>query len=231
MSTRRILVTGTDTGVGKTVASAAIVACWTGAGRPVTYVKPAQSGTDDGDDDAAFVAAHTGAPTIVGPRLGEALAPAVAARRAGQSVTLDDLLATVAAAPADADLVVEGAGGLLVELGTDGTMVVDLAAAADLPIVVVARPGLGTLNHTLLTLAEADRRGLAVVGVVVSGFPAAPDLATRTNLAELRRLTDGRLVGIIPDLGANPAPHAETLAAAPAWFTSDLAGTADPATW
>lgn len=231
MSVRRILVTGTDTGVGKTVVSAALVACWSATGRAVTYVKPAQSGTDDGDDDAAFVAAATGASTIVGPRLGDALAPAVAARRAGRAVTRSDLLAPITAAPADADLVVEGAGGLLVELGTDGTMVADLATAADLPIVVVARPGLGTLNHTLLTLAEADRRRIEVVGVVVSGFPTDPDLAMRTNLAELVRLTGSRLTGVTPALDLADPPSPGALRDAPSWFTAALGGTADPATW
>lgn len=196
-----VVVTGTDTGVGKTVVSAAIAATWRAAGRPVVYVKPVQSGAADGDDDAADVAALADVPTVVGPVVGPSLAPGVAARLAGEQLTGDELeqvVRTAAADRPDASLVVEGAGGLLVELGSDGTTCADLAERLALPVVVVARPGLGTLNHTALTLAELDRRGLTLAGVVVSGYPADPDLATRTNLDELDRLSGGRLVGVLP---------------------------------
>ncbi len=223
---RRAFVTGTDTGVGKTVVSAALAACWAAAGT-VTYVKPAQSGAADGDDDARDVAAWAPSTrTVVGTVLDEPLAPSVAGQRAGVTITRADLLAPV---PTGAEpLVVEGAGGLLVELGTDGTTCADLAAALALPLVVVARPGLGTLNHTALTLAEADRRGLPVAGVVVSGYPADPDVATRTNLAELARLSDERLAGVVPRLAT---VDAAALAGASAWFSAALGGTADPARW
>jgi len=197
---RGVFVTGTDTGVGKTVVSAAIATTWRRAGREVVYVKPVQSGAADGDDDPADVAALADVPTVVGPVIGPSLAPGVAARLAGEELHGDELVAVVRAAAADAPdawLVVEGAGGLLVELGSDGTTCADLATRLGLPVLVVARPGLGTLNHTALTVAELDRRGLELAGVVVSGYPADPDLATRTNLAELDRLTDGRLVGVL----------------------------------
>jgi len=224
-----VLVTGTDTGVGKTVVSAALAACWAAQGLPVTYVKPAQSGAADGDDDAADVARWApGVATVVGTVLAEPLAPAVAARRAGTSLERADLVAPVAAVGDGGRVVVEGAGGLLVELGTDGTTCADLAAVLDLPLVVVARPGLGTLNHTVLTLAEADRRGLAVAGVVVSGFPADPDVATRTNLAELDRLSGGRLAGVLPRLAD---VDAAAMAAAATWFGPGLGGIADPGRW
>ena len=225
--TTSVFVTGTDTGVGKTVVSAAIAACWAAGGHEVTYVKPAQSGAADGDDDARDVAAWvSGVRTVTGDVLDEPLAPSVAARRAGATLTLGDLAAPVSRVTDSAPgsrLVVEGAGGLLVELGTDGTTCADLAAALDLPLVVVARPGLGTLNHTALTLAEADRRGLPVVGVVVSGYPEDPDVATRTNLAELDRLSGGRVVGVLPRLAT---VSATALRFAPRWFTSALGGTA-----
>ena len=201
MSLRGVFVTGTDTGVGKTVVSAAIAATWRAAGRSVVYVKPVQSGAADGDDDAADVAALADVPTVVGPVIGPSLAPGVAARLAGELLDGDELEQVVRGAAdgaPNASLVVEGAGGLLVELGSDGTTCADLAGRLALPVVVVARPGLGTLNHTALTLAELDRRGLALAGVVVSGMPDDPDLATRTNLDELDRLSGGRLVGVLP---------------------------------
>ncbi len=200
---RGVLVTGTDTGVGKTVVAAAIAATWRRAGHDVRYVKPVQSGAADGDDDAADVAALADVPTVVGPVIGPSLAPGVAARLADEELTGDELVAVVRGAADDAPgaaLVVEGAGGLLVELGSDGTTCADLAARLALPVVVVARPGLGTLNHTALTLAELDRRGLALAGVVVADYPANPDLATRTNLAELDRLSGGRLLAVLPHL-------------------------------
>lgn len=218
------IVTGTDTGVGKTVV-AAVLAALHGA----TYVKPVQSGADDGDDDAGLVARLAGVPTRTGSVLGPSLAPAVAARRAGTLLTRDDLLAPVEAAPPDRPVVVEGAGGLLVELATDGTTIANLAAETGLPIVVAAKPGLGTLNHTCLTLEAADHRGIAVAGVVISGWPDHPDLATRTNVAEILRLSGGRLAGLLPRLELD-APLADPTELA-AWLTPALGGTADPATW
>lgn len=202
---RGVFVTGTDTGVGKTLVAAAIARTWREDGHEVVYVKPVQSGAADGDDDAADVAALAEVPTVVGPMVGPSLAPGVAARLAGEVLDGDELAAVVtdaAEAAPGARLVVEGAGGLLVELGSDGTTCADLAARLGLAVVVVARPGLGTLNHTALTLAELDRRGLALAGVVVSDYPDEPDLAARTNLAELDRLSGGRLVGVLPHLAA-----------------------------
>ncbi|MDX1510094.1 MAG: dethiobiotin synthase [Nitriliruptorales bacterium] len=208
------LVTGTDTGVGKTLTSAAICTCLVAAGHEPTYVKPVQSGSADGDDDAADVRALAGVPTVTGVTLGPALAPAVAARLAGEQLTGTDLLAAVTP-DLHRPLVVEGAGGLLVELGTDGTTIVELAHALELPVVVVARPGLGTLNHTALTLEAAANHRLAVAGVIICGATDAPDLAEQTNVAELQRLSEGRLLGIIPHLD-DVTP--EALSAAPAWL-------------
>jgi dethiobiotin synthetase len=222
-ATRDLFVTGTDTGVGKTVVSAVL-----GRVRGAVYVKPVQSGAADGDDDCAEVAWLADVPTVVGPVVGPSLAPAVAVRRAGERLEVDELLSVVAGARVahpDRPLVVEGAGGLLVELGTDGTTCADLAGRLGLAVVVVARPGLGTLNHTALTLAELERRGLELAGVVVSGYPGDPDLATRTNLAELDRLSDGRLLGVVPRLGdLGPA----ALAGAAGWLAPDLGGHGGP---
>lgn len=222
-----VFVTGTDTGVGKTFVSA--VLCRARAGS--VYVKPVQSGSADGDDDAADVGALAGVPTFVGPVIGPSLAPGVAARLAGEELREPELVAVVARARAehpDRPLVVEGAGGLLVELTSDGRTCADLAAVLELPVVVVVRPGLGTLNHTALTLRELERRGLELAGVVVSGYPASPDLATRTNLAELDRIAGGRLAGVVPFLHA---PSPAELDAAASWLTAALGGSADRAAW
>lgn len=200
---RGVLVTGTDTGVGKTVVSAAIASTWRRHGSDVVYVKPVQSGAADGDDDPADVAALADVPTAVGPVVGPSLAPGVAARMAGDDLAGDELVAVVrdaAAAHPGAHVVVEGAGGLLVELAADGTTCADLAGRLGLPVVVVARPGLGTLNHTALTLAELRRRRLPLAGVVVCGYPSDPTLAERTNLDELARLAGGPLLGVLPHL-------------------------------
>lgn len=222
-----VFVTGTDTGVGKTLVSAVLCRVRSGS----VYVKPVQSGAADGDDDGADVAALAGVPTVVGPVIGPSLAPGVAARLAGEDLLLSELLTVVRKAATDhpgRPLVVEGAGGLLVELTSDGATCADVAAGLGLPVVVVARPGLGTLNHTALTLAELDRRGLDLAGVVVSGYPGDPDLATRTNLAELDRIARGRLAGVVPLLDP---PTSEALGAASDWITPALGGTADPARW
>lgn len=200
---RGVFVTGTDTGVGKTVVSATIAATWRRAGHPTVYVKPVQSGAADGDDDAADVAALADVPTVVGPMIGPSLAPGVAARLAGQDLLGDELIGVVhdaAASHPDHALVVEGAGGLLVELGSDGTTCADLAVQLRLPVVVVARPGLGTLNHTALTLEALAARGLELAGVIVSGYPPDPDRATETNLAELDRLSGGHLLAVLGHL-------------------------------
>jgi dethiobiotin synthetase len=224
---RGLVVTGTDTGVGKTLVSAVLCRALPDA----LYVKPVQSGAADGDDDAADVGALADVPTVVGPVIGPSLAPGVALRLAGEELRLAELVDVVAEARAGHPArtpVVEFAGGLLVELTSTGDSCADLAAALALPVVVVARPGLGTLNHTALTLRELDRRGLELAGVVVSGYPDDPDLATRTNLAELDRLSGGRLAGVVPRL--EPLTPA-ALDGAAGWLTPALGGSADPASW
>jgi dethiobiotin synthetase len=193
--TAGLLVTGTDTGVGKTVVSAALCAARPGC----TYVKPAQTGLAADPADVDVVRALAGCAVRQGPGFDEALAPAVAAARAGRTVTRAHLLAPFRGAD---PVVGEGAGGLLVELGTDGTTLADLAADLDLPLVVVCRPGLGTLNHTRLTLEAAWARGLAVAGLVVSGYPADPGLAERTNLDALAAMAP--LLAVVPQQPGGP---------------------------
>jgi dethiobiotin synthetase len=182
-----LLVTGTDTGVGKTYVTAALAAACVQSGQRVAVLKAAQTGPDD---DAAWIGARV--PGIVvrtALRYDAAVAPSVAARlEAAPEPSLEPILAAARELRADADgILVEGSGGLLVPINDRETFA-DLALALGLPLLIVARPGLGTLNHTALTVEVARARGLAVAGVIVCGTSAEPDLAERTNLTELRRI-------------------------------------------
>jgi dethiobiotin synthetase len=202
-----LLVTGTDTAVGKTTVAALIARARAGA----AYVKPVQTGLADDEADAEVVARIAGVPTRQGAGFAEALAPAVAARRSGRQLSEAELLAPFAGLE---DAVGEGAGGLLVELGTDGTTLAGLAAELELALVVVTRAGLGTLNHTRLTCEAAHARGLTVTGLVVNGYPAQPSVAERTNLAELERLAPVlEVLPWLPPEGELPEPTAPELTA------------------
>ena len=191
-------VTGTDTGVGKTLASAALCRREREAGRSVLYAKPLQTGLAPAEaGDAAFVAAAADVPVLECLRFPEPLAPAVAAERVGAVIDVEALLADLARAAAGYDrVVVEGAGGLLVPVWAEITMA-DLAQRLGARLVVVTRPGLGTLNHTALTLEAARARSLPVEGLVISGWPADPGVTERTNLE--------RLAAMAPVLGLLPA--------------------------
>ncbi len=196
----RLAVTGTDTGVGKTLVSCALVTNLRAGGLRVAAMKPVETGITDGtpDSDAArlrraagAVHAHDDVCPIV---YAEPLAPLVAGDRAHRAVDLGRLDAARARLEALADaLVVEGAGGLLVPFARDSRgQVVDFAALAlawHLAVVVVAANRLGVVNHTLLTIREAERRGLTVRAVVLNDrHPDHADVAERTNLGVLREL-------------------------------------------
>jgi dethiobiotin synthetase len=208
-----IVVTGTGTGVGKTVVTAAVAALAPGR---VAVLKPAQTGVGPGEPgDLADVARLVpGITTRELARYPEPLAPATAARRSGRPPVRPEAVVTAALElAADHDLVlVEGAGGLLVRFDDDGGTLADVAAKLAAPVLVVAAAGLGTLNHTELTVAELRRRGLTCPGVVVGAWPAEPDLAARCNLVDLPAVTGVPLLGAI-DGGAGrlgPAAFAST---------------------
>jgi dethiobiotin synthetase len=199
-----VFVTGTDTGVGKTVVATAIGLAAKAHGRTAVCLKPAETGIDGlvtGDAEFAQALLGTEEPlaSVCPYRLTAPLAPAVAASLEG--VRLDPQVVRDAYADLSEryDLVVvEGAGGLLVPF-SDGVDMAGLAALLALPVVVVARPGLGTLNHVLLTLEALHRRGLTALGVVMSGYPSAPGLDALTNPGILARLTPVPLLGVIPE--------------------------------
>jgi dethiobiotin synthetase len=194
---RGLFVTGTDTGVGKTVVAAALARAEREAGRGVGYCKPVQTGLVPGEPgDADFVAAAGGVPVTEGLRLEEALAPAVAAERAGVKIDVDALVSWCRHQAGSVDvLLVEGAGGLLVPLSGDATMA-DLAVRLGAEVVIATRPGLGTLNHTALTLEAARARGLPVAGLVICGWPAEPGITEATNLEKLAAMAP--VLGLIP---------------------------------
>jgi dethiobiotin synthase len=155
---RGVFVTGTGTGVGKTVLSAALTLA-----RGASYWKPIQTGPES---DTAEVQRLTRCQVLNhGVRLPEPVAPYLAARRAGMRVTVADALAF---APTGGDWVVEGAGGVLVPIN-ETEMMLDLMERLALPVIVAARTMLGTINHTLLTLDAIRSRGLTVERVVMVG--------------------------------------------------------------
>jgi dethiobiotin synthetase len=192
-----VFVTGTDTGVGKTVVSAAVARSLQNAGRNVAIFKPLQTGNGD---DAGWAAAVAGCHGETGLLLDEPLAPSVAARRADVKIDLQAIADRYEALRESYDaVVVEGAGGLLVGVD-DTTDMADLAAMLGLPVLIASRPALGTLNHTVLTVEAARARGLDVLGVVISNYPDEPGLAERTNPAEIAKIAP--VLGVIPAIDA-----------------------------
>ena len=211
-----LVVTGTSTGVGKTVTTAALAASATGS---VVVVKPVQTGALDGDSDAREVARLSGVEAVEWTVLDEPLAPDTAARRQGVEIpSVASYAARIAELTQDT-VVVEGAGGLLVRLDADGGTLLDLASlladVAEVEVVVVVGAGLGTLNHTELTVAALRARGLTVRGLVIGAWPAEPGLAERCNLEDLQRVAP--LLAVVPD-GAGELDRDAFVAAAPGWW-------------
>ena len=202
---RGLFVTATDTGVGKTEVACALVSGARAAGLDVGAMKPAQSGVTPGepsDAERLLAAAGGGDPIeLVCPYEFEApLAPAVAARLGGVEISLARILAAARAlASRHAALVVEGAGGLLVPLTARETYA-DLAVALGLPVLVVARAGLGTVNHAALTVEALRRRGLVVAGLVLNRTGPVDDPSVPHNAAELEKLTGAPVLATLPYL-------------------------------
>lgn len=218
-----LLVTGTSTGVGKTVVTAAIAAVAAESGRMVTVCKPAQTGIEPGEPgDLADIQRLSGIEHVLElARYPEPLAPDTAARRSGLSkLTLAQVVDALRQLDAIGGLtLVEGAGGLLVGLGEQGFTLIDVARELRAPVIVVAAAGLGTLNHSALTVSALDASGVSCAGLVVGSWPSEPDLAARCNLEDLPRVTGVNIVGSVPE-GAGAFGRDRFLAAAPGWFDS-----------
>ena len=225
---RFVLVTGTGTGVGKTVATAALVTAARAAGRTVSAVKPYQTGiTTDEPSDAATVSALSGCTDVYElVRLDDPLAPDSAARLRGVTIpTVASLVADVVACAKGRDVTfVEGAGGLAVRLDLDGGTIATLASALrghghDVVVVVVTSLALGTLNHTELTVEALRSRGWEPAGLVLGDVPAAPGLAEQVNLSELPRVTQLPVLASLPH-GVGGWSCAAFVDAAPGWVSA-----------
>jgi len=203
-----LVVTGTDTEVGKTVATAALVVAARKRGS-VVVVKPVQTGIAPGDDepsDLDEVRRLAGEVDVVETlRLADPLAPDSAARLRGTPIphVAEHAVRIRELAHRFDTVVVEGAGGLLVRLDTAGGTLLDLVAdlATDVPVqvLVVTRAGLGTLNHTELTVAALRGRGIEPSGLLIGSWPDDPGLAERCNREDLPRVTGVPLVGVLPE--------------------------------
>ena len=219
-----IFITGTDTGVGKTIVTAALAALARASGRRVAVVKAVQTGvaTDEpGDlDEVRRLAGIDDLHELA--RFSDPLAPATAARRANLPAPAVAQLAACIRGLVDRDLVlVEGGGGLLVHLDAAGGTLADLAGELDAPAIVVAHAGLGTLNASALTCEALGARRVECLGLVIGAWPAAPDLAATSNLDDLPAYTGQRVLGRLPEGAATLAPDA-FLEVAKAWIDAEL---------
>lgn len=218
-----LIITGTSTDVGKTIVTAALAAAGRAVGARVAVCKPAQTGVLAGEvGDLAVV------ETLAGPittaecvRYRDPLAPETAAGNEGaEPLHLSTIVETIAPLQATHDVtLIEGAGGILVRLAPDLTLL-DVAAATDAQALVVTTAGLGALNHCELTVNALRARGIRPAGLVIGSWPADPDLATRHNRTDLPRLSGVPLVGVVP-AGAGSLDPETFRAAATDWFDDD----------
>jgi dethiobiotin synthetase len=218
---RGVFVTGTDTGVGKTLVSAALARHLRRRSLDVGVMKPVETGVTDpgrpGADAALLQWAASSAddPALVAPyRLRAPLAPALAAEEESVRVDLAHIVETAKSLSARHDFtIVEGAGGLMVPLA-GGLLVADLVLQLGLPLLVVCRPGLGTINHTLLTVHAARTMGIPLAGFIINGMPEQPDAAEALAPHNLASLASADLLGVLPHVEGNEREKVEALAEA-----------------
>jgi dethiobiotin synthetase len=199
---RGLFITATDTGAGKTFVTCGIARIWRCEQRHFRVCKPVATGAEGrwSEDTRllAEAAVDTDLEAVTPFTFAAPAAPPIAARLAGTAVKLEDLIAAVHRRAADGKIVlVEGVGGLLCPL-TEHETVADLVRELDLPLIVVTRRSLGTLNHTLLTVEAARHRGLRLAGVVVTATTPIQGVAEETNVEELRQRLDVPLLAVMP---------------------------------
>jgi dethiobiotin synthetase len=204
-----LLITATDTGAGKTVITSAIARALRATGLRVGVLKPVATGcihTREGlvSEDAELLAHHADSPhplhVICPQRYAEPLAPAIAAQRAKQPLDWSAIQRSLDAIAATSDiLLVEGVGGLMVPLDDQHT-VLDLARWLNFPAIIVARPNLGTINHTLLTASVLRHANVPIAGVVINRYPPdATPIADETNPRAIERWGKLPILAIVPD--------------------------------
>ncbi len=222
-----LFVTATDTGVGKTLVTAALARILRLRGVNVGVMKPVTAGCEERNgelvsEDAELLAWAAGidCDDDVAPyRLREPLAPVEAAARDGVKIDFERIADSYQRLCARHDFVlVEGAGGLMVPLN-GGLLIADLANRLHLPLLVVARPNLGTVNHSVLTCYAASQLGLEVKGVIVNRFPACPGLAERGASHQIGSLCGAPILGVWNDISGTPEQVVEQLAEQ---FNADL---------
>jgi dethiobiotin synthetase len=225
-----LFITGTGTGVGKTITTAAIAALARAARQRVAVVKLAQTGVHDGpgsdSPDLETVTRLSGVTdTHELARFPDPLSPEAAARVSGlPPVNLARAATVITNLEATRDLVlVEGAGGLLVRYDEKGATIADLAAALNAPALVVTAAGLGTLNHTALTLEALAARKIISAGVVIGSWPDQPGPTELANLTDLEVIAGGPLAGTLRQ-GASALDRQAFLAVATAGLISSLGG-------
>lgn len=204
-----LFITGTDTGIGKTLVGCGIAAALTAQGKRVGVLKPAETGCDRRDgvlypDDAMRLAGYArnslSLETVCPYRFSPPVAPSVAAEQAGVTIRPERIVEVFQSIAGQHEvMLVEGAGGLLVPL-VGRYSFADLARDLDIPILVVVGSKLGALNHTLLTLHCIEARGLPLAGYILNHPAQTADDAIRTNATTLAGLTDVPCRGIIPHL-------------------------------
>jgi dethiobiotin synthetase len=218
-----LLITGTDTGVGKTWVARALSHALVAGGRKVVAVKPVESGCNPSGshlEDGALLAAATGQaePRAALFRFTAPVAPALAAEREGQDIDLDALVLQIEGLSQGADvLLVEGAGGLLSPITWEWT-VVELARLLGAAALVVAADRLGTINHTQLTLSALELAGIDLMGVVFTA-PETPDESTGTNATSIERLSGIERVVSLPREN-DPSSAAAHIAPLVGWLES-----------
>ena len=217
-----LVVTGTDTGVGKTIATAALARRAATQGS-VVVVKPVQTGIGPASDevgDAEVVHRLTGCAVQELTCLEDPLAPDTAARLRGVGIPRVSEYADQVRVLAESHdmVIVEGSGGVLVRLDTEGGTILDLAAEVGAEVVVVTAAGLGTLNHSALTVSALRAGGIEPAGLVIGSWPSEPGLAETCNLDDLPRVTGLPLLASIP-AGAGGLTREEFARQSPAWFS------------
>jgi dethiobiotin synthetase len=216
---RGVFVTGTDTGVGKTLVAAALTWHLKSSGLDVGVMKPVETGVADtgrpGPDATLlqWAADCADAPELIAPyRLQTPLAPALAAEEESVRIDLAHIGETARSlCDRHGFTIIEGAGGLMVPLA-GGLLVADLVLQLGLPLLIVCRPGLGTINHTLLTVHAARTMGIPLAGFIINGMPEQPDAAEALAPHNLASLASADLLGVLPRVEGGEKDKVKALA-------------------